>query len=255
MSKHFELLQKLGKAQQEFLRPTNPVGDIQSEPKAVGSAPADVPQGGALPPGLEQIAALVQQVFLIPGATAPRIVVFTSTEPGTGCTWVSAQVAAVLASRVAGSVCLVDANLRDPALHQQFGVENQNGLADALVQLEPVRTFARSLSHNLWLLGSGPVAEGSPGLLTSDRMRLRITELRSEFDFVLIDTAAMGLSHDAVGLGALCDGVVLVLKANASRREAARQAVQDLQAGNAKVLGAVLNQRTFPIPQFLYKRL
>jgi Mrp family chromosome partitioning ATPase len=46
-----------------------------------------------------------------------------------------------------------------------------------------------------------------------------------------------------------------MLKANSSRREIARKAVQDLQAANVRVLGAVLNQRTFPIPEALYKKL
>jgi Mrp family chromosome partitioning ATPase len=48
---------------------------------------------------------------------------------------------------------------------------------------------------------------------------------------------------------------VLVLKANSSRRESARGAVHDLRAAKVKVLGAVLNQRTFPIPQSIYDKL
>ena len=193
---------------------------------------------------------------MTPGADAPRSVVLASTEPDTGCTWVCARVGEVLASRVAASVCLVDANLIDPGLHLQFGVENKSGLSDALQQLDPVRTFARPLSlPNLWLISSGSATEIAQSLLASDRMRLRITELRSEFDFVLIDAPALSISNSAVGLGSVSDGVLMVLKANASRRQTAVQAVQDFQAGNAKVLGAVLNQRTFPIPEKIYKNL
>jgi Mrp family chromosome partitioning ATPase len=86
-------------------------------------------------------------------------------------------------------------------------------------------------------------------------MRLRLTELRAEFDFVLIDASAMSVANDVIALGSMSDGVVMVLKANASRRQVARQAIEDLQGGKAKVLGAVLNQRTFPIPDALYKKL
>jgi Mrp family chromosome partitioning ATPase len=46
-----------------------------------------------------------------------------------------------------------------------------------------------------------------------------------------------------------------MLKANSSRRDTARKAMQELQTGNVRALGAVLNQRTFPIPEALYKRL
>jgi Mrp family chromosome partitioning ATPase len=254
MSRNFELLQKLGK-EQDLINPVPANGNhsAPAQPPALTAptaAASDVDQQG-----LEQINALVQQVFTGPGADAPRTVVFASTEPGTGCSWVCAHVAEVLGSRVAGTVCVIDANLRDPGLHQQFNVENETGLSDALSLLDPIRTFARSLSRpNLWLISAGSAAEGAQTLLTSDRMRLRLTELRAECDFILIDTSAMSVGNDAIGLGSLADGVVMVLKANASRREAARQAVQELQGGKAKVLGAVLNQRSYPIPEKLYNK-
>jgi len=56
-------------------------------------------------------------------------------------------------------------------------------------------------------------------------------------------------------MGASTDGLVLVLKANSSRRETARGAIHDLRTAKVRVLGAVLNQRTFPIPQSIYDRL
>ena len=86
-------------------------------------------------------------------------------------------------------------------------------------------------------------------------MRLRMSELRAEFDYVLIDAAALTDAIDAVVLGSGADGVVLVLKANTSRRESARKATQELQNARVRVLGAVLNQRTFPIPDSIYKKL
>jgi Mrp family chromosome partitioning ATPase len=86
-------------------------------------------------------------------------------------------------------------------------------------------------------------------------MRLRLSELRAEFDYVLLDVAALSDANDAVLLGSGTEGVVLVLKANSSRRESARNAIQDLQNAKARVLGAVLNQRTFPIPESIYKKL
>ena len=253
MSKNFELLQKLGK-EQELL---GPIDGKRREVFAETIPPTAVPSSeAATQPGLEEINGLAQQIFLASGADTPRIVVFASTEPGSGCSWVCTHLGEVLASRVAGSVCLVDANLRDPSLHQYFGCENDTGMSEALVQLDPIRTFVRPLSTpNLSLISAGSRREEAQSLLSSDRMRLRITELRKEFDYVLIDTAAMNICNDAIGLGCMSDGVVMVLKANASRRESARQAIQDLQSGKAKVLGAVLNQRTFPIPDSIYRNL
>ncbi len=251
MSKNFELLQKLGK---EDLLNSTAAGNGHSVLNPAGTAASLTPQ--PVKPGLEEVSSFVQQVFLAAGGNVPRTVVFTSTEPGTGCTWVAAHTAEVLAGRIAGSVCIVDANLREPGLHQQFGLENGLGLAESLQQPDPIGGLVRGTSlPNLFVITAGKAAEDSQPRLASDRMRMRIHELRAEFDFVLIDASAMSQGSDAIGLGSLSDGVVLVLKANASRKQTARQAVQSLQEGNAKVLGAVLNQRQFPIPESIYKRL
>jgi polysaccharide biosynthesis transport protein len=108
---------------------------------------------------------------------------------------------------------------------------------------------------NLWLLSCGSAPENPQVQLISERMRLRLCELRAQFDYVLIDVAPSNSCNDGIVLGSSVDGVVLVLKANSSRREAARKAVQELQSAGIAVLGVVLNQRNFPIPAWLYNRL
>jgi Mrp family chromosome partitioning ATPase len=116
--------------------------------------------------------------------------------------------------------------------------------------------FVTQLSRpNLYIVSCGSATEQAQGLLTSSRMRTRINELRDSFNYLLVDTAAMNVAKDAAVLGAGSDGVVLLLKANTTRKETARSAVQELQAAKIKVFGAVLNQRTFPIPEALYKKL
>jgi Mrp family chromosome partitioning ATPase len=65
----------------------------------------------------------------------------------------------------------------------------------------------------------------------------------------------MSISNEAISVGSAADGVVLVLKANSTRKERARGAVQDLKNAKVRVLGAVLNQRTFPIPDSIYNKL
>jgi Mrp family chromosome partitioning ATPase len=119
-----------------------------------------------------------------------------------------------------------------------------------------VLNFARTMSRsNLWLVSCGASAESALPLLGTERMRQRISELRSRADYVLIDAPSLGTSNDAATFAAEADGLVLVLKANSSRRETLRKEVHDLQAAHVRVLGAVLNQRTFPIPEAIYNRL
>jgi Mrp family chromosome partitioning ATPase len=152
MSRNFELLQRIGREQ--ALYTTAPVAEPEVVPEqpVVFSAPVASPLTIASDE-VEEFTKLVQRLFIMPGNESPRSVVFAATERGNGCSWVCARVADVLASQVSGSVCLVDANLRRPGLHTQFSAENQEGLSDALLRPDPVRTFARNLGRpNLWMV-------------------------------------------------------------------------------------------------------
>ena len=271
MSRNFELLQNIGK-EQEYFQPDHGLKEPLPAPPAaalpetyapVAAAAAPAPAAAAEPlqfamesSQLAELAKLVQRVFLLPGGQSNRTVVFTSSDSGNGCSWICARVGELLASQVTGSVCLVDANLHSPTLHAQFGVPNHHGLSDALRQSGSIRGYVSQLSRrNLALVSCGSDLKDAQGLVTSDRMRSRIHELRTEFEYVLIDCPSMNVSNEAISLGSASDGVVLVLKANSTRKERARGAVSDLQTAQVKVLGAVLNQRTFPIPDKIYNKL
>jgi capsular exopolysaccharide synthesis family protein len=199
---------------------------------------------------------LVQRVFLLPGPDAPRRVVFTGVGRGNGCTWICARAGITLARQVAGSVCVVDANLRSPSLHHHFDLVNNQGLSGALLHTDPLQDYVRQLAgSNLWVLTSGPLPSDPYALLATESLRLRMAEMRAMFDYVLIDAPPVNLFNEAALLGQLVDGVVLVMEANSTRREAARKAKERLEAAKSHVLAAVLNNRTFPIPDGIYRRL
>ena len=80
-------------------------------------------------------------------------------------------------------------------------------------------------------------------------------KLKEEFGFILIDAPPVSSGADAVLLGQMTDGVILVVEANSTRREMARTAKETFEGANVKVLGAILNNRTFPIPEALYRNL
>ncbi len=186
----------------------------------------------------------------------PRAVAFAGVDHGNGCSRICVRVAETLARNIRGSVCLVEANLRSPALPEMFGTTNHHGLTDALLQEGPIRSFAKPVrGDRLWLLSCGSLAADSSNLLNSERLKARFAELRKEFDFVLIDAPPLTPYADAIALAQLTDGFVLVLEANSTRREAALKVAENLRASRIQVLGAVLNKRTFPIPELLYSKL
>ena len=72
---------------------------------------------------------------------------------------------------------------------------------------------------------------------------------------VIVDTSAVLADATAAVMAAQCDGTILVTQSEQTRREVAQEAQARLNTAGATILGAVLNQRRYPIPDFLYKRL
>jgi len=198
---------------------------------------------------------LVQRLFSSKNSEPPQIVVFSGVESGSGCSWVCARVAETLAPQVEGSVCLIDADFHSnsTARHFELGslekVPNERTLPPVLDKGQPPG------AGRLWLASFRQPAAGwqTPGSL--DRLRSRLSEMRKDFTVILIDAPPINTYADAALLGSMADGLVMILQANRTRREAAERAKEILDAAGVRVLGAVLNKRTFPIPDFLYRRL
>ena len=262
MSRNFELLQQAGLSLPDSF--PGKLGSVAAMPRTgayvkgedrafVASLdPVDLDRAAR-----EETLRLVQSIFLLHDRKdAGNVVVFAAVDSGSGCSSVCTQAARVLAESVPGTVCLVDANFRGSSLPSAFGVSNHHGLADALRSSEPVRDFARAVQReNLWLLSAGSRVDQSVGLLHSDRMKNRIADLRAEFDYVLIDAPPLNSFSEGVALGQFADGLVIVLEADSTRRDATTRIVERLHSMQVQILGAVLNKRKFPVPASLYKRL
>ncbi len=197
---------------------------------------------------------LVQRVFL--GQRSPRTVLFCGVEAEAGCASICARVAETLAGQADGPVCVVDANFRSPSLHQYFDVDNFKGLAEAILQSGPLQEFALQLPESgLWVIPSGFETSRHSFPLVQDGLRSRMTELHAAFKYVVVHSSCVALYTESILLSRWTDGVVLVVEANSTRRETARRVMEKLAVANVPVLGVVLNNRTFPIPEALYRRL
>ncbi len=136
---------------------------------------------------------------------------FAAVETGAGCSWVCARVSKILAAHVAGSVCVVDANLRTPGLHTQFEATNRAGVNDALLQTGPLADYAQPIfGKKLWLVSSGDRNSGLDAGAISERMCSQIAGLRNQFGYVLLDLPPLNKYADAIVFGGACDGIILV---------------------------------------------
>jgi polysaccharide biosynthesis transport protein len=254
MSKNFELMQEVAGGalpQSAYDRQSTPLVVLESENDRSGVRSSS--DFDAL--AQQECLKLVQRIFL-GQPDRYHIVVFAGVDRGNGCSRICVEAARILAGSTSDLVCLVDANFRNPSLPKFFGTTNHRGLVTSLLEEGEISGFRKQLAPpNLWLLSAGTIDFQSPNLLTSHRLKGRLQELRNECAYVLIDSPPLNLYGDAVALGGIAEGLIVVLQADSTRRESALKGLQTLRDARINVLGAVLNRRTFPIPNFVYQRL
>jgi hypothetical protein len=202
----------------------------------------------------EQIRWLVRQVFF-PGWPKPaRHVVFSAVDPYTKVAEICMEVGSVLSSQVSGSVCVIEANPHNPELESLFG-----GKAPAAYSggdgRGALRNSARRIASKLWLAPLRLLRGETGGALSHAWLERRLSDFRLDFDYTVLHAPPAGLYSETAIMGRLNDGVALVIEAHRTRRVTAEKALQVLQAANVKLLGTVLSERTFPIPEAIYRHL
>jgi capsular exopolysaccharide synthesis family protein len=171
-----------------------------------------------------------------------RTLVITSTGPGEGKTMIAANLAIAFA-QAGQRVLLIDADMRRPRVHETFRQKQEPGLSNLMVgHSAPSACIRKSGVPGLWLLTSGRIPPNPAELLGSQRFKEFIRSLADHFDSVIIDSPPVIAVTDAVIAASAATGIVFVVGAEMTSRQAARTAIQQLENARPNFVGAVLNR-------------
>lgn len=164
------------------------------------------------------------------------------------------NLAVTMARGLDKTVLLVDCDLRGGTIHQLLAINPAQGLSDILIDGSVSElTFYKSRIDNLTILPRGGVPRNPSELLGSKKMRRLLEELKSRFDYIILDSPPIIPLTDACVLGALVDGVIFVVQAHKTPRRMVEQAQNLLNRVHAKMLGFVLTQAEYYNPKYLYR--
>ena len=171
-----------------------------------------------------------------------KVVEVTSAVPNEGKSTVIASLGVVLA-QARKRVLLLDCDFRNPTQHKLFGLHNK-GLTNFMAgNGEDYTAFIQQVDQeNLDIILSGPIAPNPSEMLMSNKMQDLLERVRTEYDYVLIDTPPVMPVTDAAVLGAKVDGVMLVIASGADKPELVQAAKTRLIQGGANILGCILNK-------------
>lgn len=175
--------------------------------------------------------------------SAIQTMIVTSSGPGEGKSTTASNMAIVFAQSGKRTL-LVDADMRKPTAHYTFNVLNTHGLTNLLTKQNSLDEAIQGTDVNkLDILTSGPVPPNPSELLGSRGMDAFLESVKEEYDIVIFDTPPVLAVTDAQILANRCDGAILVIRSQVADKEKALKAKELLQSANARILGAVLNDK------------
>jgi len=198
--------------------------------------------------GIEAFRNLRTSLIWSDGGESLKSLVVTSAAPGEGKTLTAANLAVTLAYDGL-RVLLVDCDIRRPRVHGLFRLPRSPGLMELLTTsrspsgetLAPVEVIRNTSITGLSVLTCGALPSNAANLLSSTRMRILLQELQAQYDIIVLDTPPVLATADAGIVASLTDGVLLVVRAGTTDRNAAQRAHQQLANVGARVIGTVLN--------------
>ncbi|HEV7159044.1 MAG TPA: polysaccharide biosynthesis tyrosine autokinase [Caulobacteraceae bacterium] len=172
----------------------------------------------------------------------PANLVITSSMKGEGKS-TSALALASGFGRLGMRVLLIDADMRNPVQHRLLARDNSIGLSNLLAgSAELAPAFQPTGYANLTFLSAGRPPPNPSELLAGGKMVSLLKAARDHFDLVVVDAPpVMGLA-DAPQLASIAEGVLMVVEANATKRDIARNSMRRLRAVNARLLGALFTK-------------
>lgn len=185
----------------------------------------------------EQIRGLVRQVFTLQRPRPVRQIVFSAIEMRTDVRSICVCVGEALAPEVRGSVAVIG---RRPRIEKGQEKDFQAG---------PLRKNASALGSNLWLLAA---KEDGGERESVSSLHTYLGEIRKEFEYSIVEAQPAGESNEALEMAQFADGIVVVVSALHTRRVTARKVIERLHEARARILGIVLSDREFPMPDRLY---
>ena len=170
-----------------------------------------------------------------------KTILVTSSDKNEGKTTTVSNLAVSFAN-LNKKVLLIDCDLRNASIHKMFKLNNIYGLTDILAKDRAVdKCIQETELENLYVLTAGATPPNPAEILSSEKMKNLIEDLKNIYDYIFIDTPPIGLVTDAGALSSFIDGVVLVVKSESVEKKYLEETKKKLDAVDARILGAILN--------------
>jgi protein-tyrosine kinase len=205
--------------------------------------------------GTEEFRTLRSRLYHTREKMALKKILVTSALPKEGKSFTAANLAQVMVRQHGRRVLLIDADLRGPRLHMMLGTTSSPGLSDYLQGgNDEFSIMQRGGMENLFFIPSGKQISDPSELVANGRLKLLLQRVEDLFDWIIIDSPPAVPVSDASVLAKACDGVLMVVRSNATPVDMAQRARQEFP--DQSLVGVVLNgmdHESIPYSRYYYE--
>lgn len=190
--------------------------------------------------GTEEFRTLRSRLYHAREKMTLKKILITSALPKEGKSFTAANLAQVMVRQHGRRVLLIDADLRGPRLHVMLGTTSSPGLTDYLQgSSDEFAIMQRGPMENLFFIPSGQQISEPAELVANGRLKFFLQRVEALFDWIIVDSPPAVPVSDASVLAKACDGVLMVVRSNATPIDMARRAREEFP--DEALVGVVLN--------------
>lgn len=231
------------------------IGIIRKYPVALPSAEKLLlPHGDTM--FAESVRSLRSNISFLAPDVERKVICITSETSGEGKSFNALNLAHAL-SLIDKRVIVIAADLRKSILHRAFNADNQLGLSNYLSNQAEIAEIIIQHSDTLSFISGGPVPPNPSELLYGQRMSNLLATIKLTYDFIIIDSAPIGLVSDAMPMMKAADVNLFIIRAGVSRYHAAKvpeRLSQELGLKNFHIVLNAFNQDKLHSPYYSYNR-
>ncbi|MBP7736594.1 MAG: AAA family ATPase [Spirochaetes bacterium] len=198
---------------------------------------------------------LADQMFIFMKIQKLKVLLFASANPVSSNSTITSNLGYHLAG-MGINVLVIDANITKPVVDKLLNINESPGLGDIIKDdSRKIEEIIISKDANISFMPVGASSKDIMSLLSESKLKTIFKYCKNKYDAVLIDCTLVSKMSDMAMLFSNADGVVVIANEGTDHLQATKKTIYLLKKYNANIVGGVLNNRTFPIPDWLYKRM
>ncbi|MDM7987071.1 MAG: AAA family ATPase [Smithella sp.] len=199
---------------------------------------------------------LSDQIFIFSKVQNLQSLLLVAVSQQSANTAVAANLGYCLSQNSGIKTLVIDANINKPTIHNLLKLKESKGFVNLLEDSRMnIDACTHKIAQKLSIIQTGVVSDNITALLNETKIKQIVKKARSKYDSIIIDCTALSKLSDIAILSSSVDGVILMVNEGRDHIQVSRSVMHNLRLNKANIIGGILNNRTFPIPSWLYKKI